>query len=167
MKAFIAGIPELPKILSFKTGVAKTIEQHASHSATKSNVCVDLGLFVWWVFVVVFFVCWFFCNCIVPLEFLSQQLRQSRAIQRTVHSGCFSVSIIHRSLTWITGSLTCAQILMHAVAHGGVGTPCESLNIDSRRKIRCRTRGEWNLCQRCASPSLLSLIHISEPTRHH
>ena len=36
------------------------------------------------------------------------QMRQSRATQPTVHAGCFSVSIIHRTLTWTTGSLTCA-----------------------------------------------------------
>ena len=36
---------------------------------------------------------------------------------------CFSVSLIHRALTWTTGSLTCAQVLMHAIAHGCVRTP--------------------------------------------
>ena len=51
------------------------------------------------------------------------QLRQSRATQPTVHAGCFSVSIIHRTLTWTTGSLTCAQMLMHAIANGVVRTP--------------------------------------------
>ena len=38
------------------------------------------------------------------------------------------VAIIHRALTWTTGSLTCAQMLMHAIAHGGVQTPKESLH---------------------------------------
>ena len=38
------------------------------------------------------------------------QLRQSRATQSTVHPGCFSVSIIHRTLTWTAESLTCAQM---------------------------------------------------------
>ena len=33
-------------------------------------------------------------------------LRQSRATHPTVHAGCFIVSIIHRTLTWTTGSLT-------------------------------------------------------------
>ena len=42
------------------------------------------------------------------------QLRQSRATQPTVHAGCFSVSITHRTLTWTTGYLTCAQMLMRA-----------------------------------------------------
>ena len=61
-----------------------------------------------------------FYNCIVPVGFLPReirvafpgesQLRQSRAAQPTVHSGCFSVSIFHRTLTWTTGSLTCTQM---------------------------------------------------------
>ena len=48
------------------------------------------------------------------------QLRQSRATHPTVHAGCFSVSLIHRTLTWTTGSFTCTQMLMHAIAHVGV-----------------------------------------------
>ena len=50
------------------------------------------------------------------------QLRQSGATKPTVCAGHFSVSMIHRILTWTTGSLTCAQMLMHAIAHGGVRT---------------------------------------------
>ena len=46
----------------------------------------------------------------------------------TVHGGCFSVSIIHRTLTWTTGYLPCAQTLMHAIAHRGARTPQESLH---------------------------------------
>ena len=42
--------------------------------------------------------------------------------QPTVHSGCFSVPIIHRTLTWTTGSLTCAQMLMQAITHGVTDT---------------------------------------------
>ena len=67
---------------------------------------------------VFFFV--FFYNCIVPVGFLpweirvafpgESQLQQSRAIQPRVHAGCFSVSIIFRTLAWTTGSLTCAQM---------------------------------------------------------
>ena len=55
--------------------------------------------------------------------FGESQLRQSRATQPTVHAECFSASMFHRTLTWTTGSLTCAQMLMHAVAHGGVRAP--------------------------------------------
>ena len=77
-------------------------------------------------------------NYIVPLEFLPWEsrvafpgkslLRQGRATQPTVHAGCFSVSIIHRTLTWTTGSVTCAQMLMPVIAHKGVRTPLESLH---------------------------------------
>ena len=71
--------------------------------------------------------------CVVPLGFLQwkiratflgeSQLRHGRATQPTVHAGCFSVSIIHRPLTWTTGALTCAHMLIHAIAHEGVRTP--------------------------------------------
>ena len=33
-----------------------------------------------------------------------------------------SVSIVHRTLTWTTGSLTCAPMLMYAIAHGSLQT---------------------------------------------
>ena len=69
-----------------------------------------------------------FYDCIVPMGFLpwgiriafpgKSHLRQSQPAQPTVHAGCFSASIIHRALTWTTGSLTCAQMFMHAIAHG-------------------------------------------------
>ena len=69
-------------------------------------------------FVVVF--TFTFYNCIVPNRFLpweirvaflaESQLRQSRASQATVHAGCFRISIVHRTLTWTRGSLTCAQM---------------------------------------------------------
>ena len=93
-----------------------------------------------------FFFFFFFYNCIVLLGFLSweiwiafrgeSQLRQSRVTQHTVHAGCFSVSIIRRTLTWTTGSLACAQMLMHAIAQGGVRTHAResALKIVSRRK---------------------------------
>ena len=57
----------------------------------------------------------------------------------TVHAGYFSVSIIHQTLTWTTGSLMCAQILMHANAHRGVWTHLRksALKVDSHRKIPC------------------------------
>ena len=38
------------------------------------------------------------------------QLRQSRVTQPTVRAWCFSVFTIPRTLTWTTGSLTCAQM---------------------------------------------------------
>ena len=48
------------------------------------------------------------------------QLRQSHTSQPTVHAGCFSVSIIHGTLTWTPGSLTCTQMLMLAIAYGDI-----------------------------------------------
>ena len=76
------------------------------------------------------------------------QLRQSCVTQPIVHARCFSVSIIHRTLTWTTGSLTCAQMLMHAIAHRGVRTHVResARKVDSGRKIPCHT-GESNLLQ--------------------
>ena len=64
------------------------------------------------------------------------QLQLNRATQLTVHAGSFNVSIIHRTLTWPTGSLTCAQMLMRAIAHEGcTDTVRESaLKVDSGRK---------------------------------
>ena len=57
----------------------------------------------------------------------------------------------------------CAQMLMHLIAHGGGRggrTPKESaLNVDSGKKIPCRT-GESNLCQRRDGPMLYKLSHI-------
>ena len=43
--------------------------------------------------------------------------------QTYVHAGCFSVSIIHQTLTWTTGSLMCTQMQMTVIAHWGLGTP--------------------------------------------
>ena len=91
-----------------------------------------------------------FLPCKIRVAFPGEsQLRPSRAIKPTVHSGCFSFYIIHRPLTWTTGSLTCAQMLMHAFAHGGARTRVResALKVDSGRKIPCRTE-ESNLRQR-------------------
>ena len=116
-----------------------------------------------------------FCNncSIVPLGFLQwefwiafpreSQLRQSRSTQPMVHAGCFSVSIIHRTLTWTTGSLTCAQVLMHAIAHGGCPDTRKRVcteKVDSERENKlCRT-GESNLRQRRDGPMLYQLNYI-------
>ena len=50
-----------------------------------------------------------------------------------VHGGCFSVSVINRTLTSTTGSLTCAQMFMRPFAHGGVRTHVResALKVDS------------------------------------
>ena len=76
------------------------------------------------------------------------------------HAGCFSVSMIHQTLTWTTGSLTCAQMLMHAIAHGGVQTHVResALKVGSGRKIPGSNR-EWNLCQHSDSLMLYQLSY--------
>ena len=86
-----------------------------------------------------------FNNCIVLLGFLpweiriafteESQLRQSCTTQPTAHVGCFSLSIIHQTLTWTTESLMCVTE--------------SALKVDSGRKIPCRT-WESNLPQRRA-----------------
>ena len=55
----------------------------------------------------------FYFNLIVPLGFLSgenwvaflgeSELQQSHATQHMVHAGCFTISIIDRTMTWTTG----------------------------------------------------------------
>ena len=107
----------------------------------------------------------------IPLGFFSwkirvafpgdSQLRQSRATQPKVHYGCSNVSIINRTLTWITGSLPCAHMLMHAIVHGDVQTHVteSALKIYSESKVPCRT-GESNLRQRRAGPTLYQLSYI-------
>ena len=89
------------------------------------------------------------------------QLRQSRATQTTVHAGCFSVSIIHRTLAWTTGFLTCAQMLMHAIAHGGcTDTVKESaLKVDSGRKNILPHRGIEPASAACRSDALATELH--------
>ena len=108
--------------------------------------------------------------CIVPMRLLAwkirvsfpgeSHLRPSCAIQPTILAGCFSVFIILRKLTWTTGSLTCAQMWMHAIAHGGYEHRKRvCTEIDSGRKIPCRTE-ESNLRRWSAGPMLYQLSYI-------
>ena len=57
---------------------------------------------------------------------LSDHNHQVDCFVAMVHAGYVCVAIIHRTLTWTTGSLTCAQMLMYAVAQGVVQAPKES-----------------------------------------
>ena len=76
---------------------------------------------------------------ISPMGNSSAFPRGKPATQPTVHAGYFSVSIIHQTPTWAISSLTCAQMLMHATAHGGV--------IRHRKKVCTESRlwGEKSL----------------------
>ena len=119
----------------------------------------------------------FLNNCIVQVGFLrweiraafprESQLRQSRATRTTMRAGCFSVDLIHRTLTWPTPSLTCTQMLIHAIAHGGVHTIAHRiresvLKADCGRKFSWRI-GDSNLRQRRAGPMLYQLSYTSSP----
>ena len=91
------------------------------------------------------------------------QLRQSHTTQPTVHAGCFSVSIIHWTLTWTTGSLTCAQMNECDCTQGCMDTIRQSaLKVDSARKIPCCIR-DLNLRQQHASPMLYQLRYSPPP----
>ena len=117
-------------------------------------------------FLITFF--FVFNNCIVPMGFLpwkikvafpgESQLRQSCAIQPTVHAGCFSVSIIHQTLTWIFHMHT--DVNACDCTRGCTDTVRESaLKADSGRKIPCRT-WESNLHPQNASPMFYQLSYI-------
>ena len=97
----------------------------------------------------------------IRVAFLGEsQLRQSRATRLTVHAECFSVSIIHRTLTWTTGSSACARVNACDCTRGCTDTVRESpLKVDSGRKIPCGT-GESNLRRRRAGSMLYQLSYI-------
>ena len=81
-----------------------------------------------------------FFPCEIRLAFPGEsQLPRSRATQPTVHAGCFSVSIIQRDLTWTTGSLTYAQMLMHAIAQA-----CRPLVVHKGKQTR-KAKGSVNV----------------------
>ena len=75
------------------------------------------------------------------------------------YGGCFSVCVIHRTLTCTIGPLTSAQMLKHAY-----GVVRESaLKVDSVKQIPCRA-GESNLRPRGLSvPTLYQLGCIPIP----
>ena len=107
----------------------------------ESTVVVNKHWQICFVLFCFLFVFWFTWR-VVPLGFLPWKIRvafpgesQSAATESRYpkYGACFllffffcffvffSVSIIHRTLTRTTGSLTCAQIFMHAIAHGTYG----------------------------------------------
>ena len=114
----------------------------------------------------------FFHNCIIPLGFLLLSLGKascdSPTAQPTVHAGCFSVSIIHQTLTRTTGSLTCTQMLMYAVDTGVSGL-CKRVctkSTDTGRKIPRHTRGSGTSLSGMPVPHLFQLSYIPTPTPH-
>ena len=81
-----------------------------------------------------------------------------------VYAGYFSVSIIHQTLTWTTGSVMCAQILTHTIAQGVYGCH-ERVGTENwlweKKKPGCAR--ELDLCQWHAGLTLYQLSYI--PTR--
>ena len=88
------------------------------------------------------------------------QLRLIRATQPRVHAGCFSVSIIHRTLTWTmrtdVNTRDCARECTYTVKES-------ALKVDSGRKIPCRT-GESYQRRRRAGRMLYQLSYIPTHT---
>ena len=82
-----------------------------------------------------------------------------------VHAGYVRVSIIHRTLTWTTGSLTCVHGLSYACVYtrGWVGTPTASQHnlFDSQNlSFSCAPDGVRTLDHCISSPTLLP---VSQP----
>ena len=84
-----------------------------------------------------------------------------------VHAGGFHVSVIHRSLTWITGSLTCVRDHSYACVYihtGGLGIPTASQhNIFESEKLTSFFLCSW----RNLSPTLYQLSHPVTPRDTH
>ena len=83
--------------------------------------------------------CFFYdCMCSTGIALMGNSgcfpCGNSHTTHPTAHAGCFSVSIIHWTLTWRT-SLTSAHILMHAIVHRHIQTDV--------RESECTESGLW------------------------
>ena len=97
--------------------------------------------------------------------YLGKVTAAARAALPIPYSACgIFVWSIQRYGCQCLGYLTCAQMLLHAIAHEGcTDTVREStLKVDSGRKIPCRS-GDSNLPKRCAGPTLYQLSYIPAP----
>ena len=81
----------------------------ALHSGTASTSFIIIILFIH-IFTTVLSQ-WDFSHSKFGMPSLGKGSCDSRAIKPMVHVGCFSVSIIHQTRTWTTGSLMCAQCI--------------------------------------------------------
>ena len=92
------------------------------------------------------------------------QLQQSRAIQTLinykVHAGSFRVSVIHRTLTWTTSSLTCVRDHYYACVNTR-GTPTASqhnmFHLGKFAIFSCAPDGVRTSGVRILSPTLYQL----------
>ena len=70
-----------------------------------------------------------------------QQPQEQRYPVLQVHDGSFIVSVIHRTLTWTTGSLTCVCDLSCAFVYtrglGTTPTTCQHSMYDSEKLAQC------------------------------
>ena len=115
----------------------KLIHALSAHRADKNSftvkyVCKCLLFFFFFFFFLLFNLhhycpVWMFSMGNLRCFPRKSQQWQSCATLPAVHVGCFGISIIHWTL-WATGSLSCAQMLMHALAHRGAQTPYKSLH---------------------------------------
>ena len=101
-------------------------------------------------------------------KFGSSYLGKAQLLQEQ-HNPFVSVCAVFlcvQTMAWLQafGILTCVQMLMHAIVHGGCrGATRESaLGVDSRREIRCHT-GDPNPCQYCAWLFSQMLYQLSYP----
>ena len=94
---------------------------------------------------------WEFLPWVIMVAFPKErQLQQSRATQpylSKVHIGLFRVSIIHRTMTWTTGSLTCVRDYSYACVYtrGLIGTSTASRHniIDSKKLTHFACAPDW------------------------
>ena len=100
------------------------------------------------------------CVCVrASLPFKGNSDRLSRARHNTtraalpIPTSVCSISVCPNSAmaASVWGLLTCTQMLMHAIAHGGCTDTVRetALEVDSGRKVPCRTR-DSNPRQHCA-----------------
>ena len=92
---------------------------------------------------------------------LSDHNHQVDCFLGMVRAGYVCLAIIHRTLTWTTGFLTCAQMLMRAIAHGCVRTRVResALKDDSGQKNPLPHRGFEPASAACRSDALPTELH--------
>ena len=96
---------------------------------TSSPSLTQLWTFVMMMVMITIYTAWIhpYCNSmLIALE--RPQSSSWLFLSLMVHAGYVCVAIIHRPLALTTGSLLCAQILMHAITHRGVPTPKENMH---------------------------------------
>ena len=112
-----------------------------------------------------------YIHCIIPfrkfgLPYLGMAIARAALPILQVHAGSFRVSVIHRTLTWTTGSLTCLRDHYYAYVYTrGLGTStasqhniCDSENLSQRFLAFLAGSSLWSL-------DLESDVLIIEPPR--